>query len=314
MRSRDFLTAAVLVAALVAATGVLRLAAASADVRPAVTERFRIAVSLRNIGDDVNENDARVALRMWAEAVARQSGLVMEYPPSVVSTTDEIVRLIRQRSVDAFALATDEFLEVAPFVDTGGIIVDDRYAAGGDEYLLLVHQAAPFRTLGDLAGKGMLVERGTRAGLALPWLETELSAAKLRPVAEFFGRVTPTPKPSRVVLPVFFRQTDACLVSRRSFQVMCDLNPQLGKQLRPLITSPKLLPLFLAFHRDCSRQSKSRLISALTNLQSTPYGRQALTFFQCNRLVVADAAIIQRSVDLLLLYQRERAKGAGSRR
>jgi hypothetical protein len=67
---------------------------------------------------------------------------------------------------------------------------------------------------------------------------------------------------------------------------------------------------FLAFHKDCPPARKDRLVAAMTHLQETPYGRQALTFFQCRRLVAVDGSLVQRSVDLLNAYVRLKPKGA----
>ncbi len=270
---------------------------------------FRIAVSVRTLGPDVNENDARNAMKLWADAVARQSGMAIEYPAAVVSSSEELIRLVRARELDGFALLTEEYLEVAALADHQTILLDDRYAGGGEEYLLLVHQESGLTKLEDLRGKSLAVENGTRDELALPWLEVTLSAAKLRPVKEYFGRVLMNSRPSRVVLPVFFRQADACLVTRWGFEVMSELNPQLGRRLRPLLTSPRLVPNFLAFHRDCPPARKQRLVDSMTRLQETAFGRQALTFFQCHALIARDPSIVQRSVDLLGSYRVGAARG-----
>jgi hypothetical protein len=191
-----------------------------ADVSADSPSHFRIAVSARMMGDDVNENDARIAMKVWADAIARQSGMAIEYPQSIVSPTGELTRMIRQKSLDGFGLLTEEFLDVASMVDHKTIMVDDRYAEGGEEYLLLVHQDSGLKKIEELRGKSLMVEKNTRAALALPWLELALAGAKMRPVNEHFSRISANSKPSRVVLPVFFRQADACLVTRSGFEVM----------------------------------------------------------------------------------------------
>jgi phosphonate transport system substrate-binding protein len=137
-------------------------------------------------------------------------------------------------------------------------------------------------------------------------METSLHHARQAPSRDFFSRVNFQPKSSRVVLPVFFRQADACLVSRRSFQVMSELNPQLPRSLRPLLNSARLVNSFLAVHRELPAERKRRFVHALTTLHSSPYGRQALTFFGCQRLIAVDGAILRPTLDLLSAYDRIR--------
>ena len=79
--------------------------------------------------------------------------------------------------------------------------------------------------------------QNSRMSLALAWLDIALFNDGCRPVAEFC-RVEQNKKLTKVVLPVFFRQNDACVVTRRGFKTMSELNPQVGQQLRVLASSP----------------------------------------------------------------------------
>jgi phosphonate transport system substrate-binding protein len=106
------------------------------------------------------------------------------------------------------------------------------------------------------------------------------------------------------VLPVFFRQADACLVTRLGYATMCELNPQLAKQLRILAESPKLLTSFLAFHKDCPPETRRKFRAAVTELHKSVVGRQALMLFGSTRLVPVDISALRTSLELLHAYER----------
>ena len=53
-------------------------------------------------------------------------------------------------------------------------------------------------------------------------------------------------KPSQAILPVFFKQAEAALVTRATFDTAVELNPQLGAALRTLSRSPQLIPAVAA--------------------------------------------------------------------
>ena len=268
---------------------------------------LRIAIS-ESIAGEVNGNDLRAAIKAWAEAVFRQTGI--RIAPEVC-TTAQLVQRVRSGQVDGFSLNVLEFARVAGYA-AHEIVVDENDLADGPEYVLLVHQSSGIQSLADLRGRSILLHQNQRTCLDRIWLDTQLASAHLGPADTFLGRLEISPKLSRVVLPVFFRQADACLVTRQGFATMCELNPQLAKQLRPLATSAKLLMTFRAFHKDSPPETRRRFLTAVTDLHKTVEGRQALMLFGSTRLVAADVAVLRSALDLLHAYERVKGQAPAS--
>ncbi len=264
---------------------------------------LRIAVS-ENVAGEVNGSDLRVAIKAWAAAVARETGVHIE---PELCTTAQLVQRVRDHQVDAFSVNILEFIRVAAYADKQ-LVADEGEVPNGHEYLLLVHQSSGIRTLADLRGKSLIIYRNPRTCLAKIWLETLLASAHLGSMEAFSDRMDSNTKLSRVVLPVFFRQTDACIVTRQGFNTMCELNPQLATQLRLIAVSPKLVTSVLAFHKDSPPEIRRRFLAAVTQLDKTVPGRQALMLFGSSRLVQTDVSALQTCFELLRSY--ERIKGA----
>ena len=273
-----------------------------ADAPAAV--RFRLAVSQAIIGADVNEGDASLAMGAWRDAVVRQSGLLIDFS---VDTLPQLVRAVREQRVDGFTLTTLEYVDVEKYASQA-LMVDDRNMNGGDDYLLLVHQDSSIRSIAALRGKTVNIYDNPRMCLAEIWLETLFAGANLGAPREFLGRLASFNKLSRVVLPVYFRQADACLVTRRGFSTMCELNPQLASKLRVVANSPKLIASVMAFHRDFAPEQRVRLQAALTDLNKTVAGQQALTLFESSQLVVVDSSVLRPSLELIKAHERLRLK------
>jgi phosphonate transport system substrate-binding protein len=131
------------------------------------------------------------------------------------------------------------------------------------------------------------------------WLATLLDDEHLGPAEEFLGAMTADTKVSRVVLPVFFGQTDACLTYRRGFETMCELNPQVGKELTPIAASPPIVACFYVFRKNYHNPSREKFIKLHTTLLSSPAGRQIATLFQFDELTVRDASCLATGLSVL---------------
>src|SRR6185369_7062487 len=99
-----------------------------------------------------------------------------------------------------------------------------------EEYLLLVHQDSNFGNLASLRGRDLLYYDNPVMCLSFPWLETVLASEGIPSATNFFHAEVPKLKVSSAALPVFFRTADACLVNRRAFETLVELNPQVGRK------------------------------------------------------------------------------------
>ena len=96
--------------------------------------------------------------------------------------------------------------------------------------------------------------------------------------------ITPKDKVSAVVLPVFFRAADACLVTRQGFRTMSELNPQVGRQLREIAASPPLLPTVTCIRADYEPTIREIAVEAIREAGKNPASQQLLTVFQIGTL------------------------------
>jgi phosphonate transport system substrate-binding protein len=284
---------------------IARSSAWGGDAVPAL--RFRLAVSEGMMGPGVNEGDARLAMQAWRDAVAKQSGFMVDFH---VSSLPSLVREVREHQLDGFTLTTLEFLDVQNYA-APSLLMDEAYISGGDEYLLLVNEDGSIRTLADLHHKSLNVYDNPRMCLAAIWLQSLLASSKLGTPEEFFGRPSALSKLSKVVLPVYFRQIDACVVTRRGFNTMCELNPQLGHKLHVLASSPRLVTTLMAFHKDTPTVARQRCEAALVGLNKSVAGQQALTLFESSRLVLTDVSVLRTTLDLVKTHDRAQGKSAG---
>jgi len=286
----------------------LPASARAADVADGSSVRVRIGFSTTLVGTELNSNDVRAALLVWAEAFSRGSHVKIEHVPEVMSTPEALFQHIRRDEVDVFSLPVSEYLQIASYTDPNLLMVDGSYVTGGEEYLIVVHADSGIRSLAELRGKNLIRFSGIVMCIAGEWLETALAQSNLGPPEAFFKQISSVPKAARAVLPVFFRQEDAGLVTRRAYDTLVEMNPQLGTKLRIIATSPKVVPVILAFHKNCTAEQRENFKAALMSLSRNPEGQQILTLFGSKGLREATPAVLASAIDIVRNSNRVRPR------
>jgi ABC-type phosphate/phosphonate transport system substrate-binding protein len=278
-----------------------------ADASRDSNRRVRVAVSGSMLGD-VNENDARASVIVWADTLSRQSGLAVEYNRDIMVTPAGMIEAIRRFQLDAFAFTVPEYLQVAQFVEPDSLVLDETSGAEGSEYVLLVHRNKSIRTMADLKGRTLLFHKSPHTCLAPAWLDGAFARLSPGGFDRYLGAVVHQVKLSKVVLPVFFQQADAAVAQLRSFQTMSELNPQLSRELQVLAKSPRLVSGMLAFHRQFPAGRREAFRAALLGLHQSTTGKQALTMFQTGRLLPADQTALRSAMEIVAASDRVRGR------
>jgi len=246
---------------------------------------LRMAVSIETLAG-ANINDARAAYRVWINEISRTSEQVpVDIVPDVFIPSENLIRDIRQGTVQCYGITALEFAKVVDLTDPEFVVIQD-YLADGLEYVLLVHASSPFKRIADLRGGkiGALLHRDM---VLLPaWLDIMLAASNLPAAEHFFGSLSFHDKVDQVLLPVFFRHSDGACVGRQSWETAVELNPQLGRDLRPLAVSPRIVPDAVFFRRNCDAEGRKLLIDLMLHISNTVAGKQIATLYQSNGFVI----------------------------
>jgi ABC-type phosphate/phosphonate transport system substrate-binding protein len=277
------------------------------------TAPIRLAISTSIMGE-VNLNDARAAMTIWLKQITADININLAISPKLFSTTQEIQDGTRGGQLDAIAVNVIEYRPIADLLDSSQLVTMVGDGAL-EQYVILAKQNSGIRQLGDLKGRRVCTLKIPKMCLAPAWLFTILEEAHLGLAEQFFGPMVTDTKFSRVVLPVFFGQADACVTTKRGFDTMCELNPQVAKELKVVASSPLIVVSFYIFRKNYRNVNRERLIKALSGLRATPAGRQLATLFQFDDLTVRDASCLASALSLLDAADRARTRrDAGSRK
>ncbi|MGA9671645.1 MAG: PhnD/SsuA/transferrin family substrate-binding protein [Terracidiphilus sp.] len=297
-----------------AMTGAAAVALAS-SLRASGSDRtvLRVAISIQTLAG-ANVTDARAAYRVWLREVALQyTAQTAETVPEIFISTEDLIRGIRQDTIDCYGVTALELAKLADVTDPDSLVLQD-YLANGMEYVLLVHNASQFRTLGDLRGSHIVSHLHRDMVLLPAWLGTMLAANGLPQPDHFFAAQTLNDKINQVVLPVFFHRVDAACLARQSWDTAVELNPQLGRDLRTLAISPKIIPIVFGFRRNTNASLRKTLIDAIQRISSVPGGQQIVALYQSRSFVVRPISVMTPTLEMVRQFEHVSAQQGGVRK
>jgi len=265
---------------------------------------LRFAIS-ESVIAEVNLNDARAAMQLWIKRMT--SGLNVVMAPKLLNTTQDIHERTRKGLVDAVALNIIEFRPISEWLDTTQVVTSAG-AAGMEQYVILVKQNSGIHEVKDLKGCRLTMLKTPQMCVAPAWVSTLLEDRHHGKAEQFFGPIIPDGKVSRVVLPVFFGQANACLTSKRGFDMMSELNPQVGRELRVVASSPAMVVNFYIFRKNYQNENREKFIKALLELRASPAGEQLAMLFQFNQLSVREGGCRASALGVLEAADRIRRK------
>ena len=239
---------------------------------------------------DVSRKDAEIALETWGKELARGAKTQMQTQTAILDDGDAVSAATLRGEFDVFGLTALDFLRLREKLPADPALVGDRGRGPEDEHLIVVRRDGGPATLKDLAGKRLLCQAGVVGTLSRMWLDIALHRQGLPDASRFLGDIRSAGRPSQAVLPVFFRQADAAVVTQAAYATLQELNPQLGRDLVVLSRSPKLLFSLILFGKQTSAELRDLVSDSAFRLPMTATGKQALMLFKVNRVVPFDPA------------------------
>jgi hypothetical protein len=200
--------------------------------------------------------------------------------PDVATAADRI----RQKQLYGLNLTGIDYLLLRKVVRANPLYVASGLIGSPVEsYIVLTRKGLDWEKLSTLARRRLMVECYDQWDIGRIWLETELNRMQLPKSETFFTAIQAAAKPTRLVLPVFFGQAEACLVTQSTYQTMVELNPQLGQKLSVLMRSPGVVKSLFCVVDDLDPHFMAEAKERLQTMHLTEDGQQLLMIFRLKR-------------------------------
>jgi ABC-type phosphate/phosphonate transport system substrate-binding protein len=262
---------------------------------------------------DVTNTDMRAAVSVLIQKVAWQhfgKGETRFY-----DTLSEMAADLKNRKIDVLATPVEEYIELKKQIPIEPLLISSADNGTEMEMLLLVRKDSGFRSIHDLRGRTIVMPtRNPRClDMYTAWLENLLMEEGSKGLDTYFSSVKETRTAAKAVFPVFFRQADACVVTRQVFDLTAELNPQISRELMIISRRGKLSQGIIAVDRRLSEETKEKLRQAFLTLHQTPDGQQLLMLFKVRKLVPFAPGNMKGTEALYAEHSRQKKLIAGRR-
>jgi phosphonate transport system substrate-binding protein len=180
----------------------------------------------------------------------------------------------------------------------------------GTKYILIARRDRGIRSFSDLKGKTILLPQTNRHEESRVWLDVLMMKEGRINQDVFFSQIKESSKVSLAIMGVFFRQSDAAIVTRSGLDASRALNPQIDRELTVLAESPFLSDGVTCLLSTASETSRRILVKAIMQLNDTPTGRQMFTIFQTSGTLPFKPAYLEGLQELLREQARLKASTA----
>ena len=232
----------------------------------------------------VDINDARAATRVWMKHFMERIGRMEASKTVVVASVDDAVRGVRESQLDLLVLLPTEYLAVRAQIDIVPMLVSTSHGRQG--YTLgLLCRAERRLALADLQGEDVLLADSGVGDLPRLWIDRALRDIDQPAADAFFRQVRTVDRVSGAVLPVFFGQALACIVSLDAYETMVEMNPQLGRELRVIEASAQIPISVICARPEAYEKFGDTLDESMRAMHDDPEGRQILSVFGVDRLL-----------------------------
>jgi ABC-type phosphate/phosphonate transport system substrate-binding protein len=273
-------------------------------------QQFTFGYSARLLFD-VPSRDAQAALELWGREVHRLAGHNIQMRSIIYEDLRTMIDAVQNSELDLVALSTLDYLRFSDRIPLEPALVGNKGNGSHEEHVLLVRSDSGISRIEDVRGKRLVVPTGNVGEMALLWLDTLLFRRGLSDTAGHVAEVKTASRTQQALLSVFFGQADAAVVPGSGFATSVELNPQVGRQLTTIATSPTLLPGLMGFRKGLAAEQKRIVTEASLDLKNSATGRQILMLFKIREVARFSSEDMAQLIGLLREHAASQWKRGG---
>ena len=271
----------------------------------ATEDQQRIAVGYSTqLFVEIDVKDAAAATKIWTTEVGNQAGLRPEN--HMYADVQRLIEDFKKGDIDIATFSTLAYFRNESVLPGDPAFIGVRNGKAAQRYVVLVPADRSYGSIKSLKGGRLAITQNDT--MSILYLNTLLLRKRLPEMDQFFSSVLNKSKPSQAIHAVYFGSADVCVTTEQAFQTMIELNPQVGRKLKIVGTSPGLLQGVSIYRSGYPKAIRKKIEAVVYNLKNYPRGKQVLTLFQCDDLAIPSSNDFAETRQLYGEYRRLKGK------
>ncbi len=258
---------------------------------------------------NVDANDAFVAIKVWIDELNKHLNTGIVLKPSIFDNMDDLQKNIKKNKISIIICNGIDYINYKSKLPITAIFTSSTEGGITDKFIIITRTTDQVTNIKQLKGKKLIIHTGSNLEFTNLWLDNLLYDNKCKTQNEFFKEIKEGTLASQVILSVFFGQNDACIVTKSSFETMKELNPQVGKSLHILNSSPSFISGLACFTDEFLKMNISdKIQKSAYEVESYPSGKQIFTLLRIKKLVPFKEEYLNNAKEMLKEFNKHNNK------
>ena len=251
----------------------------------------------------VNEIDAKASINIYIKKYKtgweEESGQILEPKIITLSKSNSIKDILASGIPSIFQISSIEYIENEDILKSRPYVVGTTGNDVLEIFELLVRKESNIRSLLDLNNKNLVCIGGISGQIAKMWLDTEVLEKAHQKSENYFKKIELVENPSKAMLSLFFKNSDACIINKASFEVLCEMNPQMKKEIISIDQSEGFLPGMSVLVNSSDKTFNDYINRFALNLPREEHSKQMLLLFRIDDIIPFEDKFLDNNRNLV---------------
>jgi phosphonate transport system substrate-binding protein len=232
------------------------------------------------------QSDVQISLKLWVQEIGVQAGIKVN-----VHVYEDIENLrddFEKHVINVVLTSPIRYIKYFDLQHLAKGFKASKLDKPFDTLVLLTRIDENIETFTDLRDKHLSLLHNDE--LAEIYLDTLSLKSIKKTHSNFFDQVSRESSIQRLILKLFFKNTDAVVVYQQAFELAIELNPQIKEKIKVLQYFERIPWKIGFFHIDEDEGLRQRIIEKTVNLSEYTRGKQLLELFKMDKVIVSEVA------------------------
>jgi len=244
--------------------------------------------------------DARDSLSTWIEEIGNKHSVILDV--KFFPDTEVIYDKFKKNEIDMAVLPLPFYFKNKDELDLIGknfwtlTFSENKYT----QYYFISAKSNGYNNFSDIKNKVIAIKEYDEVSEI--WLDKNSLMENKKTYSKLIKDLIGEEKESTIVLDVFFKKADFGIVTKKTWDVMVELNPAIGKSIEILKKSKQIhFPLIGLFHKDSEIEKVNIFFKLTTNMKKLYNSEEMLDLLKFDSIFGLD----KKMLNPLEIYYKE---------